>query len=209
MSFLGNRITLGCKALARVIKNALFLRYRRDIRLNVGAGGTRINGYVNVDSLLLRETDLLSTLHHLPRYVAPASVATIYASHVFEHFSDQEVRQVFRICYRLLQPGGTLRISVPDIDKIVSIYHDNWQHFQVPGHAPWNGLIYGGQSTSYDFHKTGFNACWLTFLLREAGFERMEEYDAETFTCENRFRDSSLASEPFGRPISLNMIAYK
>ena len=41
--------------------------------------------------------------------------------------------------------GGEIRISVPDIDRIVRIYTRNWEHFQTEGNSPWIGLIYGGQ----------------------------------------------------------------
>lgn len=43
-----------------------------------------------------------------------ATVEAIYASHTFEHISIYRIMEVMRDCYRLLRPGGILRIVVPD-----------------------------------------------------------------------------------------------
>jgi len=47
---------------------------------------------------------------------------------------------------------------VPDIDRIIKIYHKNFVRFEAKANSPWVGLICDGQSIPYDFHKTGFNA---------------------------------------------------
>jgi len=49
------------------------------------------------------------------------SVACIYASHVFEHISIYAIRKVMAECYRILRPGGILRIIVPD--PVTSMQH--------------------------------------------------------------------------------------
>lgn len=197
------------KALLSTAKNWLFLRFQRDIRLNIGAGGTKIEGFINVDSLLLRNTELISNIKYLNCFVRKGSVSKIYASHILEHFSLKEARDVLKILFWLLQEGGELRISVPDLDKIIKLYVRNWEYFQKEGIAPWIGQIYGGQDTKYDFHKTGFNLNWMSYLLKETGFKKVEEYDAEKFCKENNMRDSSLYNKPFGEFISLNVVATK
>lgn len=53
--------------------------------------------------------------------LADSSVEAIYASHTFEHISIYRIGAVMRDCYRLLQPGGILRVIVPD--PAVSIEH--------------------------------------------------------------------------------------
>ncbi|MEI6296921.1 MAG: methyltransferase [bacterium] len=203
------KIILGLKTVKRVIYNSLFLRFKDNLKLNLGAGGVRMKNYINVDSLFMRETDLLCELKNLPLFIKHESVSEIYASHIFEHFSENEVRVILKLCHKLLKEGGELRISVPDMDKIVKIYNKNWDHFQKRGNAPWNGLIYGGQSSEYDFHKTGFNLNWLTLLLEEAGFKKISEYDPVKFTKSHGISDASLANEPFKEPISLNIVTVK
>jgi hypothetical protein len=97
---------------------------------------------------------------------------------------------------------------VPDLDRIVKIYADHPEHFNTPGNSPWIGLIYGGQSTPYDYHKTGFNFCWLKHLMEQCGFENFVEYSHDPHFIPGVV-DASMAKEPFGEYLSLNMMACK
>jgi predicted SAM-dependent methyltransferase len=127
---------------------------------------------------------------------------------VLEHFGHNEIIPVLKRWFEVLQPGGILRISVPDIDRIVKIYIKNMPHFERRGNTPWIGLIYGGQSTPYDFHKTGFNANWLGNLLEQAGFINPCEYPNSPHFIPGLI-DASLANVPFNEYVSLNMMAEK
>jgi predicted SAM-dependent methyltransferase len=176
-------------------------------KLHLGCGNIRLPGYCNVDILKTIAVDVISDISKLDNFQND-SIESIYACHVLEHFSHEEVKLVLRRWYEVLAHGGELRISVPDIDRIVKIYHENWQHFQTPGNTPWIGLLYGGQGDPYDFHKTGFNFCWLKFLLESMGFEDVQEYPHEPHFVPG-FVDASLAKEPFGKYLSLNVIARK
>lgn len=195
--------------LSRVIRNAIFLRFKKHVSLNLGAGGTRLTGYQNVDSLLLRETDLLTELQHLSWFVRDGSVAHIYASHVLEHFTADEAAGIIRMAYRLLEPGGELRISVPDFDKIATLYVAHRDELLAKNPPSWLGVVYGGQTSRYDFHKTGFTPPRLARILSDAGFTDIHEYDAEEFLAPYGVRDSSLYQKDFGGYISLNMVARK
>lgn len=209
MTHLLGKIKLGLKTLSATVKNWIFLRFKKNIKLHIGSGGTKIKDFLSVDSLFLRNAEIVSNIKNLNYFIKKESVSSIYASHVFEHFSQEEIKKILKILHGLLQDGGELRISVPDIDKIVKIYNKNWEHFQKRGNSPWNGLIYGGQSTRYDFHKTGFNASWLKYLLEETGFKKIEEYNSKEFCGKYGIEDCSIKDTPFGELISLNMIATK
>jgi predicted SAM-dependent methyltransferase len=160
-----------------------------------------------VDAQPLVGVDLVCNLLELDQYYPRENAELIYACHVVEHFSTEESKRVLAMFYRLLAPGGELRISVPDVDRIVKIYLQHWDHFQTPGNSPWIGLIYGGQTDSYDFHRTGFNFCWLRYQLETLGYHHIEEYPHEPHFL--GIEDASLAKEPFGKYISLNVRAIK
>lgn len=204
-----NKIRAGLRSLVRVARNALLLRFQSGIELNLGAGGTCLGTYINVDSLLLRETDLLCELQHLSWFVRPGSVSRMYASHVLEHFTVAEVLYILKIVHRSLKSGGEIRISVPDFDKITMLYSTNRTELLKKDPPSWLGVVYGGQSSRYDFHKTGFTPQRLHALLVEAGFSNIREYDAEEFLRPYGVRDSSLYTKDFGGLISLNMVANK
>lgn len=111
--------------------------------------------------------------------------------------------------YRVLASGGTLRVSVPDIDRIVKIYMKTWAHFQKDGRSPSIGLLHGGQTDHYDYHKTGWNFCWMTHITRPIGFVDQSEYPHEPHFIGGEFLDNSRAHEPFGEFLSLYFIAKK
>lgn len=46
----------------------------------------------------------------------------VYHSHVLEHFPREQVPPFLRECLRVLRPGGTLRIAVPDLEAILHSY---------------------------------------------------------------------------------------
>lgn len=49
----------------------------------------------------------------------------IYHSHVLEHFTRTEAREFIGECRRVLEPGGILRVVVPDLETIARLYLKN------------------------------------------------------------------------------------
>jgi predicted SAM-dependent methyltransferase len=46
----------------------------------------------------------------------------VYHSHVLEHFNQTAAKTFIQECYRVLRPGGILRVVVPDLEQIASLY---------------------------------------------------------------------------------------
>jgi len=46
----------------------------------------------------------------------------VYHSHVLEHFTCADAKNLLDECYRILKPGGIIRIVVPDLENIVREY---------------------------------------------------------------------------------------
>jgi len=179
----------------------------RQLKLHLGCGNIKVTGFINVDiDPTLPSVDVVDNVKELNKFSCN-SASIIYACHILEHFPNHEILPILRRWYEVLEPGGELRISVPDIDRIVKIYYKNWEHFQTPPNTPWIGLIYGGQEDEYDFHKTGFNCIYLKSLLEQAGFDEIEEYPHSPHWL--GIQDASLANEPFKEYISLNLKAKK
>ena len=48
----------------------------------------------------------------------------VYHSHVLEHFPKQKAPRFLSDCYRVLKPGGVIRVAVPDLESIARLYLD-------------------------------------------------------------------------------------
>lgn len=46
----------------------------------------------------------------------------VYHSHVLEHFSKEDGNNFITECFRVLKPGGIIRIAVPDLEQITKNY---------------------------------------------------------------------------------------
>lgn len=55
----------------------------------------------------------------------------IYTSHFIEHISRDTIDFVLRECYRVLKPGGIIRIVVPDLENIVREYIRNLENNEL------------------------------------------------------------------------------
>lgn len=130
------------------------------------------------------------------------SIAEIYASHVIEHLGYQhELALALREFNRVLVPGGTVRISVPDLPTLCALYLDPALNLDERYHVM--RMMFGGQIDKADFHYVGLNEELLTLHLRKAGFA-----DIVRIGTFGLFDDSS--SLVFkGKPISLNVCARK
>jgi predicted SAM-dependent methyltransferase len=173
------------------------------LRLNLGSGETPIPGFVNVDALESAPgVDVVADIGQRLPYDDDAA-DLIYASHLLEHFPTANVPRLLAEWRRVLQPGGVLLVAVPDLEVVASMLVERRGWF-TPPNAPWLGVLYGGQKDEYDFHKTGFTAPWLAYLLREAGFGEVQRVAR---FAEIPVADASFSPLPFGVNVSLNMRA--
>jgi predicted SAM-dependent methyltransferase len=130
------------------------------------------------------------------------SLLEIYASHVIEHLGyAKELPLALREFHRALAPGGTLRISVPDLTVLCELFTDPALDFAE--RVQVMRMMFGGQSDPADFHRAGLNEEFLRDYLLAAGFVdivRRENFGLFEDTSRMVFRN---------RPISLNVSARK
>ena len=151
------------------------------MRLNLGAGGTPLDGYENLDRKTGQEI--------YPMDRPDSSIDEIRASHVLEHFSHTQTGAVIADWVRTLKPGGLLKVAVPDLDTIFSMY-------QSESDAPIEGYIMGGHVDEDDRHGAIFNHGKLYDLMKAAGLTGIEPWKSEVKDCA-------------ALPVSLNLQGYK
>lgn len=129
------------------------------------------------------------------------SVIEIYASHVLEHVTHSRVSQTLKGIHRVLRPGGKFYVSVPDMDTLCHTFINPILPLDIKYHVM--GMMFGGQVDAHDFHCFGWNQLIMWDQLRKAGFSVLER--VASFGL---FNDTS-DFQPYGFPVSLNVIATK
>lgn len=82
------------------------------LKLNLGAGKSKMEGYLSVDQIPFEGLDLVADLTQ-PWPWPDNSVSDIHASHMLEHFTADERVHIFNEAYRVLIPGGKMAIITP------------------------------------------------------------------------------------------------
>jgi predicted SAM-dependent methyltransferase len=139
------------------------------IRLNIG--GVKYHpGYRNVNIQQLPSVDHNWDCRKID--CDDDSVDEIYASHVLEHLSYQgDAMDALFEWYRVLKPGGMLRVSVPNLPTLCELY---LRTLGKDRHHIMR-IIYGGQVDAHDFHHAGYDFGTLSALLKGAGFSAVRQ----------------------------------
>lgn len=96
---------------------------KRELLINLGCGERPLPGWVNLDIAREPHVDVVWDLRRgLP--FPDRSCQGILSEHVIEHMSRLEGVELLAECYRVLRPGGALRLSTPDGAKYLKAYVD-------------------------------------------------------------------------------------
>lgn len=100
-------------------------RGKRHLRVNVGCGANTRPGFVNLD--LLRHPEVIHWDCRKSLPFEDKSCSFIFAEHVLEHFEYPiESDRFLNECWRCLEPGGVVRIVVPDGGMYLRNYNNSW-----------------------------------------------------------------------------------
>ncbi|MBP8304043.1 MAG: methyltransferase domain-containing protein [Phycisphaerae bacterium] len=175
------------------------------VYVHLGCGDVAIPGFINVDIRAAPHVHYIHDVTDLSIF-SEGYADLIYACHVLEHVRHTAVKHTLWEWRRVLKPGGILRLSVPDFDKIVLIYESCDKDLESILRP-----LMGGQNYSSNAHHAVFNEAYLIKRLQEVGFKHVRSWDPhEVF--HRAFED--WACSPFvvhgqAYPISLNVEAVK
>lgn len=104
------------------------LRQMKGVRLHLGCGKRVIPGWTNIDCFaadgIAFECDFRD-----PLPFTNDSVSMLYSEHVLEHLHEEEAHGLLHECFRVLSPGGYIRLGVPDAEIFISAYCANDRSF--------------------------------------------------------------------------------
>lgn len=172
-------------------------------KLHLGCG-TRLNSeWLNVDGNGGPDVDLHWDLR-VPLPLASESCRLIYSEHVLEHLVRDDADKLLAECYRLLKPGGKLRLGVPDAELYLQAYVEGrTDFFKDLGHLGGavkeltnpidviNQMFRMGGA-----HQFAWDFAALSAALRDAGFRDIQRHrSGEASTSELCLDDPEHAFE--------------
>jgi predicted SAM-dependent methyltransferase len=111
-------VTHGHVVRRRVVER--YLASTPEPRLQIGTGPLSLPGWLNSD--LISADVYLDLTRPLP--LPDASFAYVFGEHLIEHLSEQDVERLLGEVHRILRPGGVLRLTTPDLRKLLALYED-------------------------------------------------------------------------------------
>jgi Glycosyl transferase family 2/Methyltransferase domain len=186
------------RATHMITKEAVTLSQHAEglFKLHLGCGpDNRLNGWTNTDAHPMSE-DVIKLDFTLP-FAFPDNVCdAIFCEHSIEHVDVDDVERMFAEVYRVLKPGGVLRVVTPSLDKICRMmmepssvdaeayvaFHRIYTDYDTrwPGRAGAETSI--ADAINYMFfghgHKHVYGEAELTAMLEEAGFTNIRKLQA-------------------------------
>jgi predicted SAM-dependent methyltransferase len=89
-------------------------------RLHIGSGRERLEGWTNMDIQPLPGVDVVADVTKGLRFT---EVEAIFAEHFLEHLAIGDAVQFLLEAWRVLVPGGWLRLSTPNLDWVWSTHY--------------------------------------------------------------------------------------
>jgi predicted SAM-dependent methyltransferase len=146
-------------------------------KLHIGCGTNIMKGWVNIDSDKALIPDMtLDVTEGLP--FKDNSVSFIFSEDFIEHVTLERAEKFLETCYRILKPGGVMRIVTPDLQTIVRTYVDRQEEAldwfrktfgcRTHGEMLNTAMTMGGHSFMFDKET-------LMLILEKSGFSVKEQ----------------------------------
>ena len=133
------------------------------LRLNLGCGRRKRDGWVNVDKSVRVEPDVVLDVTVTPWPWDAGSVDEAESFHLVEHMEAPRGEGFVNECFRVLRPGGRLVVECPDLAAVCALYATD------PARATLS--LFGHQNRGQAMrHRYGYSRETLAALLTRAGF---------------------------------------
>jgi len=107
-------------------RSVIIKRYfngRKVNKLQIGCQGQVVEDWLNVDLIpQSREVALMDATKPFP--FENNVFQYIFSEHMIEHITFKEAEFMLKECYRIMKPGGVIRISTPNIQFLMDLYNN-------------------------------------------------------------------------------------
>jgi predicted SAM-dependent methyltransferase len=92
-------------------------------KLHVGCGGNELAGWLNTELCPRGSQIFLDATRPFP--FPSGTFRYIYTEHMIEHISLRDAERMLDECFRVMTPGGVIRIVTPDLEFVTSLLQPN------------------------------------------------------------------------------------
>lgn len=160
------------------------------MKLNVGCGNRRLNGYTGIDAVARPAADIVAPAGAIP--LKDGCAVEVLAVHLVEHAFSWEVPLLLAEWHRLLAPGGRLVLELPDLRKCARNLLEGRTGRKPDQLHMWG--IFGDDTLRdpYMMHKSGWWFDRLAPLVSAAGFLNVVERETQFHAAGRLIRDFRL-----------------
>jgi len=163
-----------------------YLKAHHVRRLQLGAGSINLPGWLNTDIDPRPGQVYLDASERFP--LPDQSVRYVYAQQVLEHLPYELGLVMLKESYRVLEPGGIIRLGTPNLQRLIALYDERDGELKRRVMDDELFKVYGGPTTPCDmlnmyfsFHKWGhqfvYDPATLVGALERVGFRSVRLFE--------------------------------
>jgi len=162
-----------------------YLRLFEKPKLHIGSGWRRLEGWLNTDIELVPDVMQMDATTRFP--FADNTFEYLFTEHMIEHVPYPKGRSMLQECYRVLRPGGIIRVITPDLATIIGLYgpdqcSEQRQYLQwffeafLHDGSPPNAVLAINAMFRLWGHQFLYDEATLTHSMTEAGFRTVQRH---------------------------------
>ncbi|WPU91648.1 methyltransferase domain-containing protein [Mucilaginibacter sabulilitoris] len=153
-------------------------------KIQFGCGPNYLADWLNTD--ICKSSDDVVYMDITRQLPLPAgTVHFITSEHLLEHITFCKAREFLKECFRVLKPGGIIRITTPDLETVIDLYTNQKEdarayvdhivrHF-IPG-VTYNENVFVINNAFRNWgHQFLYDRSTLVHLLEETGYIAIEQ----------------------------------
>ncbi|MEN9447931.1 MAG: hypothetical protein RJA25_1221 [Bacteroidota bacterium] len=161
-----------------------YLQNNSEKKLQIGAQGSPMQGWLNVDILpKTPDTAYMDATQKFP--FENNTFSYVFAEHMIEHITFDEGQLMLNECFRVLKPNGIIRLATPNLDNMVKLLQEPTKQEHVEYIKCYVERYYGKtypllpslqiNELFYGFHHRFIhNIESLSYILKKAGFTSVQ-----------------------------------
>jgi predicted SAM-dependent methyltransferase len=107
-----------------------YLKNNELLKLNLACGRNPLSGWLNtdIDTALTKQTVFLDVRKRFP--FSNSIFSYVYCEHLIEHLEYKNGVKMVNEIFRVVKPGGKIRVSTPDLNFLIELHAENKTRLQ-------------------------------------------------------------------------------